>query len=80
MAYSATLWLSWILTTFILLTTGLKKKPLSLTLNVTGRLLNSFMMSLMQPLLQARFEEPGLCRMGHNSYREKHHCISTPTI
>ena len=44
------------------------------------KVLNSFMMMSMQPLLQVSFVEPGLGRMGPNSHREKHHCISTPTI
>ena len=33
-------------------------------LNVTGRLLNSSMITSMQPLLQVSFVEPGSCRMG----------------
>ena len=33
-------------------------------LKVTGRLLNSSMMTSMQPLLQVSFVEPGSCRMG----------------
>ena len=41
-----------------------KGKPSPLILNITGKLLNSYMITSMKPFLQISFEEPSSCRMG----------------